>query len=196
MCLLSWDTPRWELTLATSLYWVGLYEAICSKKWEWFFQVDLTPTICYSFLRFVGGGEYITLNTLALPVLTRANKSTVLGALFALQGTLAITSLCSIPVFLLAHFIPRIVLDIWLVVYVCFTLGAHYSLMKVSLLVRLVPFKVDTLNVQTRRLRGWVGVRQYTAHLQTYGLAAPLSEQHGEARITFSMLAPIPKLVI
>lgn len=126
--------------LAVCLYWVGLYEAICSKKWEWFFHVDLTPTICYSFMRFVGG---------------------VLGVLFSLQGTLAITSLCSIPVFLFAHFIPRIALDIWLVVYICFTLGAHYSWMK------------------TWRLRGWGWFRQYAAHLlQTYGLAAPLSEKH------------------
>lgn len=148
-------------------------------------------------MRFVGGGEYITLNTLALPVLTQAKKSTVLGVLFSLQGTLAITSLCSIPVFLFSRFIPRIALDIWLVVYICFTLGAHYSWMKVSLIVHLVPFKVDALNLQTRRLRGWGWFRQYTAHLlQTYGLAAPLSEKHGEARITFSMFALISKLVI
>jgi len=40
-----------------SLYWIGLYEPVCSKKWEWFFQVDLTRAICYCVLRFMGGGE-------------------------------------------------------------------------------------------------------------------------------------------
>jgi len=40
-----------------SLYWVGLYEPECPKKWEWFFQVDLTRAICYCVLRFMGGGE-------------------------------------------------------------------------------------------------------------------------------------------
>jgi len=126
--------------LVVCLYWIGLYEATCSKKWEWFFQVDLTPAICYSFLRFVGG---------------------VLGVIFALQGTLAITSLCSIPIFLLAHFIPRLSLDICLVVYICFTLCVHYFWMR------------------TRRLRVWMRVRQFMVHfIQTDGLSAPLSEQH------------------
>lgn len=40
-----------------SLYWIGLYEPLHLKKWEWFFQVDLTRAICYCFLRFIGGGE-------------------------------------------------------------------------------------------------------------------------------------------
>lgn len=40
-----------------SLYWIGLYEPVCSKKWEWFFQVDLTRAIWYCVLRFMGGGE-------------------------------------------------------------------------------------------------------------------------------------------
>jgi hypothetical protein len=40
-----------------SLYWIGQYEPLRSSKWEWFFQVDLTPAIRYCVLRFVGGGE-------------------------------------------------------------------------------------------------------------------------------------------
>jgi hypothetical protein len=34
------------------LYWIGLYED--SKKWEWFFQVDLAPGIGYCTKRVVG----------------------------------------------------------------------------------------------------------------------------------------------
>ena len=89
--------------------------------------------------------HYVVESSRALPVLTQLNESTVLGVLFALQGTLVITSLCSIPVFVLAHVIPRVSLDIWLVAYICFTLCVHYSWMRVSLIVRLVSFEVNAL---------------------------------------------------
>jgi hypothetical protein len=114
-----------------------------------------------------------------------------LGVLFALQGTLTITSLCSVPFFLLAHFIPHVSLDIWLVAYTWFTLCVHYFWMRVSVIVHLVSCSfnrrtIDALNLQTRRLRVGTRVRQFmVCLLQTHGLAAPLSERHGEARITF-----------
>jgi len=93
-CSFSWETREWELISAASLYLIGLYEAVCPSNWEWFFQVDLIPAIRYCFLRFVGGGERIVLENLwsGLLALTRANKWAVLGVLFTLQGTLAISS--------------------------------------------------------------------------------------------------------
>jgi hypothetical protein len=63
----------------------------------------------------------------------RKNRCTVLGVLFALHGTLTVTSLCSLPVFLLAHCVPRVRFEVWLVVYVCFTVCVHFPWMKVSL---------------------------------------------------------------
>jgi len=139
-CLFYWETREWELTSAASLYWIGLYEPICPSNWEWFFQVDLIPAIRYCFLRFLGG---------------------VLGVLFTLQGTLAISSLSSIPIFLLAHFVPRVTLEIWLLVYICFTLCVHFFWLR------------------TWRLRNGLRARQYAAGiLQVSGLGAPLSEQH------------------
>ncbi|KAF8460710.1 hypothetical protein DFH94DRAFT_123393 [Russula ochroleuca] len=100
--------------LAVCLYWIGLYEPVCSKKLEWFFQVDVTRAICYCYLCFTGG---------------------VIGVLFAIQGTLAITSLSSVPVFLLARFIPGVSLDLWLGVYVLFTVCVHLAWLRVSLIV-------------------------------------------------------------
>lgn len=38
------------------LYWIGMYEARESTKWEWFFQVDLAPAIGYCTKRVVGEG--------------------------------------------------------------------------------------------------------------------------------------------
>jgi len=130
--------------LAVILYWIGLHETTHLRRWEWFFEVDLTPAICYSFLRFSGG---------------------VFGVLLAIEGTLAITSLCSFPVFLLAHIIPRVSIDIWLVVYVCLTVSVFVSWTRISLI--------------TRRLRGWARGRQYVmGFLEAYGPGAALSEQH------------------
>jgi hypothetical protein len=52
MAVLSdvWTTLR--------LYWIGLYEAQDSKKWGWFFQVDLAPTIGYCTKCVVGEGKH------------------------------------------------------------------------------------------------------------------------------------------
>jgi len=90
--------------LAVALYWIGLYEQQDAQKWEWFFQVDLAPAIGYCAKRVIGG---------------------VMGVLFSLRGTLMITSLSSLPVFLLAHFVSHVPLDAWLGVYVGFTVCAH-----------------------------------------------------------------------
>ncbi|KAH9034544.1 hypothetical protein EDB84DRAFT_1486843, partial [Lactarius hengduanensis] len=91
--------------LAVALYWIGLYEQRDAKKWEWFFQVDLAPGIGYYAKRVVGGA---------------------MGVIFSLRGALAITSLSSLPVFLLAHFISHVPLDAWLGVYVGFSVCAHF----------------------------------------------------------------------
>jgi len=83
--------------------------------------------------------------TLGLLALTRANKWAVLGVLFTLHGTLTISSLSSIPLFLLAHLVPRVTLEIWLLVYICFTLCVHFSWLRVSLIIHLVTFEADVL---------------------------------------------------
>ena len=57
-----------------SLYWIGLYEPVCSKEWEWFFQVDLTRAICYCVLRFMGGGEEDLRLLLVSPLLTQTDQ--------------------------------------------------------------------------------------------------------------------------
>ena len=76
-----------------SLYWIGLYESVCSKKWEWFFQVDLTRAICYGVLRFMRGGrEDLRFRCVAVTDID-GPKILVLGVLFAIWGTLANTSL-------------------------------------------------------------------------------------------------------
>ena len=52
--------PLQEITdkspMASSLYWIGLYEVQHSRKWEWFFQDDLAPAIIYCTKRAVGAG--------------------------------------------------------------------------------------------------------------------------------------------
>ncbi|KAH9068041.1 hypothetical protein EDB83DRAFT_675496 [Lactarius deliciosus] len=68
-------------------------------------RVDLAPRIGYCTKRVVGG---------------------VVGVLFCLRGTLAITSLGSLPVFLLSHFVSHVPLDVWLGVYIGFTECAHF----------------------------------------------------------------------
>ncbi|KAF8266038.1 hypothetical protein EI94DRAFT_242838 [Lactarius quietus] len=45
--------------LADILYWVGLYESRDSKKWGWFFQVDLAPGICTFSKHVVGGALWL-----------------------------------------------------------------------------------------------------------------------------------------
>lgn len=126
--------------LAVILYWVGLYESECSKKWEWFFQVDLTRAICYCVLRFMGG---------------------VLGVLFAIQGSLTITSLSSVPIFLLVYFLPGVSRDLWLGIYVMFTICVHLIWLRMR-----------------RRLRRGARIRQSVmGFLEAYGLSASLKEE-------------------
>jgi len=45
--------------LAVVLYWISLYEGQNSKKWEWFFQVDLAPAIGYCTKRVTGGALWL-----------------------------------------------------------------------------------------------------------------------------------------
>ncbi|KAI9435757.1 hypothetical protein H4582DRAFT_1968557 [Lactarius indigo] len=126
--------------LAVALYWIGLYEQENAKKWGWFFQVDLAPGIGYCAKRVVGG---------------------VMGILFSLRGTLAITSLSSLPVFLLAHFVSHVPVDAWLGVYVGFTICAQF------------------LWHWTRRVRARVwGWQRVMSFMDDYGPGAPLAEQH------------------
>ncbi|KAI0298129.1 hypothetical protein B0F90DRAFT_830869 [Multifurca ochricompacta] len=126
--------------LAVALYWIGLYETADVKNWEWFFHIDLTPAIIYSFKRFVGG---------------------VFGVIFALHGTLTVTSLSSLPFFLLAYLVPRVSLNVWSVVYVCFAICVQFFWFK------------------TRRLRARAWVRRYVMDfLDVYGLGASLVERY------------------
>jgi len=67
--------------------------------------------------------------------------SLALGVLFALGGTLTITSLSSIPIFIVAHFVPRVHLNIWLLIYICF-MG---SVRRVWLANVIVHFIVSTV---------------------------------------------------
>ena len=55
-----------------------------------------------------------------------------MGVLFSLRGTLAITSLSSLPVFILTHFVSHVPLDAWLGIYVGFSLCAHFLWHSVS----------------------------------------------------------------
>jgi len=127
--------------LAVILYWIGLYEPECSEKWEWFFQVDLTRAICYFVLRFMGG---------------------VLGVFFAIRGSLAITSLSSVPVFLFASFLPGVSRDLWLGIFVMFTICVHLTWLRMR-----------------RRLRRGARIRQgVMGFLDDYGLSASLPEKY------------------
>jgi hypothetical protein len=128
------------------LYWIGLYESTHVKKWEWFFHVDLTHSICYGTKRFVGGGEYLASWRTSSPD-DDVNEPTVTvaGSLFALHGTLTITALCTLPVFLLGHFVSHVSLDIWLVVYVLFTACVHSFWLGVGLMVHAITSNVDGL---------------------------------------------------
>jgi hypothetical protein len=62
----------------------------------------------------------------------------VLGVFFAIRGSLAITSLSSVPVFLLAYFLPGVSLDLWLGIYVMFTFCVHLTRLRVSLFLPCV----------------------------------------------------------
>jgi len=126
--------------LAVVLYWIGLYEERDAKKWEWFFQVDLAPAIGYCTKRAIGG---------------------VMGVLSSLRGTLAITSLSSSPVFLLAHLVSHVPLDAWLGIYVAFALCVHF------------------LWHSTRRVRARVWVWQCAMRfVDDYGPGVPLEERY------------------
>ncbi|KAH9956701.1 hypothetical protein BC827DRAFT_1229584 [Russula dissimulans] len=103
--------------------------------------------VCYYFWRFVGG---------------------VICVLFALGGTLTITSLSSIPIFIIAHFVPRFHLNIWLLVYVCFMCFVH--------IVRML------VNAITLRVRRRKPARQYAV-----GLRAAIWEQYGELTFAFHL---------
>ena len=49
---------RSDIRTTSRLSWIGLYEAQDSKKWEWFLQADLAPTIgCYA-KRVIGEGKH------------------------------------------------------------------------------------------------------------------------------------------
>jgi len=108
------------LICALLLRLLKLCEPICPKKWDWFFHLDLVPSICYCFWRFIGG---------------------VISVLLALGGTLTITSLSSIPIFIVAHFVPRVHLNIWLLIYICFMGCVHTVRMPVNALSRRVRKK-------------------------------------------------------
>ena len=54
-----------EFPVISRLYWIGLYEEREAKKWEWFFQFDLAPVICYCTKRVVGGGQHTPSLTVA-----------------------------------------------------------------------------------------------------------------------------------
>ena len=125
------------------LYWIGLYEEQHAKKWEWFFGADLTPAIGYCTTRIVGGSQHAHIyDSRVTLVLTRI---TVMGVLFSLRGTLAVSSLSSLPVFLLAYFVSHVPLDAWLGIYVAFALWAHFLWHSVGALVYAIVSNVDAL---------------------------------------------------
>ena len=129
--------------MVSRLYWVGLYEERHAKKWEWFFRADLTSAIGYCTTRVVGGGQYAHIyDSRVTLVLIRI---TVLGVLFSLRGTLAVTSLSSLPVFLLSYFVSHVPLDAWLGIYVTFALCAHFLWHSVGTLVYAIVSNVDAL---------------------------------------------------
>ena len=117
-------------------------------------------------------------------LVTDANKQmpTVVGVLFALHGTLTITALSSLPVFLLAHFVSHVSREVWLAVYICLTSCVHFFWLRVSLMMHAIALKIDGAFLQTRRLRAGARARQYAADfLKAYGLRASLAERHGES---------------
>jgi hypothetical protein len=134
-----------QFLMTSRLYWIGLYEERDAKKWEWFFQVDLAPAIGYFTKRAVGGGQLTQIfDSRMVLVLTRI---TVMGVLASLRGILAISSLSSLPVFLLAHFVSHVPLDAWLGIYVAFAVCAHFLWHSVG-----VPLYATASNVDGRDL--------------------------------------------
>lgn len=95
----------------------------------------------------------------------------------------------SVPVFLLAHFLPRVSLDLWLGVYVLFTVCVHLAWLRVSLIVHVITSTVDgfdELNLQTRRLRWRTRTRRHvSSFLEVYGLCASLPEKYGGSEWLF-----------
>jgi hypothetical protein len=69
----------------------------------------------------------------------------VVGVLFSLPGTLTITALSSLPVFLLGHFVSHVSLEVWLVVYILFTACIHFFWLGVGLMVHAIASKLDGL---------------------------------------------------
>jgi len=70
--------------LAILLYCIGLYEAVESPRWRWFFHVDWAPAIAFSSKCFLGGVLWCLLNAWGfLP--------------FALPISMAITRLALFP---------------------------------------------------------------------------------------------------
>jgi hypothetical protein len=73
------------------------------------------------------------------PLLTQMDKtSAALGVLFAIRGSLVITSLSSVPVFLFAYLLQGVPRDLWLGIYVMFTICVHLTWLRVSLFVPCV----------------------------------------------------------
>ena len=64
---------------------------------------------------------------------------------FSLRGTLAVTSLSTLPVSLLAYFTSHIPLDVWLGIYVAFALYAHFLWHSVGALVYVIVSNVHAL---------------------------------------------------
>ena len=56
-----------------------MFEPVCSKKWEWFFQVDLTRVICYWVWGFIGRGEEDLPIGLSLKAYSHHMKGQTLG---------------------------------------------------------------------------------------------------------------------
>ncbi|KAF8273217.1 hypothetical protein EI94DRAFT_1716153 [Lactarius quietus] len=122
--------------LAVALYWIGLYEERSSKKWEWFFQVDLAPTIGYRAKCL--GGE-------------------ALGLLFFLDGLVVIFPLSiflgNLVVLLIVRSVPHFPHDAQWGVHLSFVVCAHTLWYSLSAL---------TGRVRTR-IRGWQRVKRFVS---------------------------------
>lgn len=68
-----------------------------------------------------------------------------MAVLLSLRGTLAVTSLSSLPVYLLAYFVSHVPLNAWFGIYVAFALYAHILWHSVGALVFAIVSNVDIL---------------------------------------------------
>lgn len=68
--------------MTSRLYWIGLYQECDSKRWEWFFQVDLAPAISYCTKRIVAAGKLSHVSGRVVLVLVWTNEHTALWLLF------------------------------------------------------------------------------------------------------------------